>query len=66
MKSEGVDEENRGEPLPRWLVVGGLAALAVWTFWDRWQFLTATPYPTGVDGYWYAVQLRSILGGDGL
>ncbi|HEY8143896.1 MAG TPA: hypothetical protein VIG06_14525 [Kofleriaceae bacterium] len=66
MKSGGVDEENRGEPLPGWLVAGTLAVLAAWTFWDRWQFLTATPTPTGVDGYWYAVQLRSILGGDGL
>jgi hypothetical protein len=66
LKSDGVDDENRGEPLPRWLVVGALAALAVWTFWDRWQFLTGTPYPTGVDGYWYAVQLRSLLDGGGL
>ena len=61
-----MDEETRGEPLPGWLVAGTLAVLAAWTFWDRWQFLTATPTPTGVDGYWYAVQLRSILGGDGL
>ncbi|HEU5060825.1 MAG TPA: glycosyltransferase family 39 protein [Kofleriaceae bacterium] len=61
-----MDEDNRGEPLPGWLVAGALALLAAWTFRDRWQFLTATPYPTGVDGYWYAVQLRSILGGDGL
>ena len=61
-----MDEENRGEPLPGWLVAGALALLAAWTFRDRWQFLTASPYPTGVDGYWYAVQLRSILGGDGL
>ncbi len=66
MKSDGVDQENRGEPLPGWLVAGALIALAAWTFRDRWQFLTATPTPTGVDGYWYAVQLRSILGGDGL
>lgn len=61
-----MDEENRGEPLPGWLVAGALVLLAGWTFRDRWQFLTASPYPTGVDGYWYAVQLRSILGGDGL
>jgi hypothetical protein len=54
------------DPLPRWLVVGGLAALALWTFWDRWQFLTASRYPTGIDGFWYAVQLRSLLAGDGL
>ena len=61
-----MEEDDAGEPLPRWLVAIGLALLAAWTFRDRWQFLTATPLPTGIDGYWYAVQLRSILGGDGL
>jgi hypothetical protein len=61
-----VDAAAPVDPLPRWLVVGGLAALALWTFWDRWQFLTASRYPTGVDGFWYAVQLRSLLAGDGL
>ncbi len=60
------DDQPRGDPLPRWLVAGGLAALALWTFWDRWQFLSASPYPTGVDGFWYAVQLRSLVGGHGL
>jgi hypothetical protein len=57
---------ERDDPLPRWLAVAGLAALAAWAFWDRWQFLNGTAYPTGVDGFWYAVQLRSILDGEGL
>ena len=61
-----MDEASPADPLPRWLVVGALAALAVWSFWDRWRFLSASPYPTGVDGFWYAVQLRSIVGGHGL
>lgn len=55
------DRPAAGDPLPRWLALAGLAALAAWTFWDRWQFAAATPYPTGIDGYWYAVQLRSLL-----
>ena len=50
-----------GDPLPRSLALAGLAALAVWVFVQRHGFLTATPEPTGVDGYWYAVQLRSLL-----
>ncbi len=50
-----------GDPLPRSLALAGLAALAVWVFFQRHGFLTATPEPTGVDGYWYAVQLRSLL-----
>ena len=61
-----MNQEKRDEPLPGWLVAGALGLLAAWTFRDRWQFLTASRFPTGVDGYWYAVQLRSILGGDGL
>jgi hypothetical protein len=50
-----------GDPLPRSLALAGLAALAAWVFFQRHGFLTATPEPTGVDGYWYAVQLRSLL-----
>lgn len=27
----------------------------------RWELLTASPYPLGVDGYFYPIQLRSLL-----
>jgi Dolichyl-phosphate-mannose-protein mannosyltransferase len=50
-----------GDPLPRSLAVLGLAALAAWVFIDRRAFLAGSPEPLGVDGYWYAVQLRSLL-----
>ena len=53
--------EGGGDPLPRALIAAALLVLAGWTLWDRWSFARSTPYPTGVDGYWYAVQLRSIL-----
>ena len=29
--------------------------------WQRWLILDATPYPVGVDGYFYAIQVRSLL-----
>jgi len=60
------DERETGDPLTRALALAGLVALVGWTFWSRWQVAAATPYPTGVDGYWYAVQLRSLLEGEGL
>ncbi|HEX8106879.1 MAG TPA: hypothetical protein VF516_04080, partial [Kofleriaceae bacterium] len=37
------------------------AALLAWSFWQRWQLLTASPFPLGVDGYFYPVQLRALL-----
>jgi len=30
-------------------------------FWQRWRLLTASPFPLGVDGYFYPIQLRSLL-----
>lgn len=37
------------------------AVPALCAFWQRWRFLAASPYPLGVDGYFYPVQLRSLL-----
>jgi hypothetical protein len=42
-------------------VAGALLALAAWSFWQRWQLLTASPFPLGVDGYFYPVELRALL-----
>ncbi len=42
-------------------VAGALFALAAWSFWQRWQLLTASPFPLGVDGYFYPLELRSLL-----
>lgn len=38
-----------------------LAALVAWSFWQRWTMLSASPFPVGVDGYFYPIQLRALL-----
>ena len=49
------------DPLPRPLALAALAALTAWVFVQRHGFLAGSPEPMGVDGYWYAIQLRSLL-----
>jgi hypothetical protein len=46
---------------PRVAVAGALVALIAWSFWQRWELLTASPFPLGVDGYFYPIQLRALL-----
>lgn len=41
-----------------WTAVLGLVA---WSAWHRWQVLSATPYPLGIDGYFYATQVRALI-----
>ncbi|MEO7734117.1 MAG: glycosyltransferase family 39 protein [Kofleriaceae bacterium] len=38
-----------------------LVALAGWSFAQRWQLLASSPFPLGVDGYFYPLQLRALL-----
>lgn len=47
--------------LPTAGVVAALAALVAYSAWERWSQLAASPFPLGVDGYFYPVQLRSLL-----
>ncbi|HEU0030772.1 MAG TPA: hypothetical protein VFQ53_09065 [Kofleriaceae bacterium] len=51
--------------LPRWAVpaaiVLAVAAIAALSFVERWRVLTSSPFPLGVDGYFYPVQLRALL-----
>lgn len=42
-------------------VVVALLALVAWSFWQRWQLLSDSPFPLGVDGYFYPIELRSLL-----
>ena len=61
-------------PARRWLdehwpalaTAAAIAILVAWAFFTRYRFLAASPYPLGVDGYFYPIQLRSLLAGDGL
>ena len=52
----------RAEP-PLTIAAGAAAAVALTAVaaWARYRVLSAYPGPVGVDGYWYAVQLRSLL-----
>src|SRR5258708_36000487 len=45
----------------RLAVAAALAALIAWSFVVRWSVLTETPFPVGIDGYYYPLQLRSLL-----
>ena len=38
-----------------------IIALFAWALWQRWSFLDSSPFPLGVDGYYYPIQLRSLL-----
>jgi hypothetical protein len=42
-------------------IAAALAALVAWSAWQRWTFLASSPYPFGIDGYFYPVQLRALL-----
>jgi hypothetical protein len=42
-------------------VAVAVAALVAYSFYQRWQVLTATPFPLGVDGYFYPIQVRAVL-----
>lgn len=43
--------------------LGAATALAIATVASvaRWRFLHSSPYPLGIDGFYYAIQLRSLL-----
>jgi len=46
---------------PEAAIALALAALVAWSFHVRWTMLTASPFPLGVDGYFYPVELRALL-----
>src|SRR3954464_2524673 len=47
-------------------IAAALAALVAWSAWSRWMTLTESPFPVGIDGYFYPIQLRSLLDHGGL
>ena len=42
-------------------VVVAVAVMVALAFWQHWHVLAASPYPVGIDGYFYPTQLRSLL-----
>lgn len=38
-----------------------VAAIVTIAFVARWRFLDSSPYPLGIDGFYYPIQLRSLL-----
>lgn len=42
-------------------VWAAVLALAAWSVWQRWELLDSTPYPVGVDGWYYPIQIRALL-----
>ncbi len=42
-------------------VWAAVLALAAWSVWHRWELLGASPYPVGVDGWYYPIQIRALL-----
>ena len=47
--------------MPRLAIAIALCGLVVLSFVERWAMLDASPYPVGVDGYFYPLQVRSLL-----
>jgi hypothetical protein len=42
-------------------VAAALAALVTWSFYERWSVLASSPFPLGIDGYYYPLQIRELL-----
>lgn len=42
-------------------IAAALAALVAYSFAERWAILDGSPFPVGVDGYFYPIQLRALL-----
>lgn len=56
-----MDRSRRLQLASSLAVAAALAALVAWSFDVRYQILTETPFPVGIDGYFYPIQLRSLL-----
>jgi hypothetical protein len=51
----------RSARLPSIAIASLLVGLCAWSFVERWDVLASSPFPVGVDGYFYPIQLRSLL-----
>lgn len=57
----GGADDPAAERARRWLAAAALLALFARGALVRWELLTASPYPLGVDGYFYPIQVRALL-----
>ena len=62
----GGDSQAAAAPVPvrpggNWLALAAVAALFTWAFVARAGVLLETPTPVGIDGYYYAIQVRALL-----
>ncbi|HUS29811.1 MAG TPA: glycosyltransferase family 39 protein [Kofleriaceae bacterium] len=57
--------EAKREALPTWVLAlvttAALLALVAYSAWQRWDALAVSPFPLGVDGYFYPIQVRSLM-----
>ncbi len=42
-------------------VAAGVVAIVAAACWQHWHVLGASPFPIGIDGYFYPIEVRSIL-----
>lgn len=54
-------QDTLGAMRTRVVVALALVAIVAYAIALRWRILGATPFPTGIDGYFYPVQLRALL-----
>ncbi|MFN0247133.1 MAG: hypothetical protein ACKV2T_09495 [Kofleriaceae bacterium] len=60
--TEGAESSTRrGRWIAACVLLGALLTLFALTFWRRWQILDETPFPVGIDGYFYPTHLRALL-----
>ena len=49
---------ERQQQIAAWVAIGALVA---WSAYQRYQLLAESPFPLGIDGYFYPIQLRALL-----
>lgn len=54
-------KHGSSDHFPNTLPLAACFALFVVAAWVRLHALRESPYPTGIDGYWYLIQVRSLL-----
>ncbi len=56
-----IDDLDRDDLRTELMCGAMVLALTAWSIWQRWELLSATPWPVGVDGWYYPLQIRALL-----